>query len=280
MRMNAQALTALVVALLFAGSMATASVFDTIDFEQSEGYSAPAALATAPGGSMDNIATGGDFADTNYGTNPGTWMLAWNGVDSDSVDYGVASGLSAFLFDSNSRSSYARTSVLTVPNERQDDRFFTVDYNSLVLVAEPGNAPPSVRFWFNSATASPYVQIHHTYSNELLGTRNITLRINGTTNLIQNHQYVFQEWASERLVFDSLLDTVSYYYNGSLFGSYGIGAIESFRTYGVGLNNSQARGQIAVDNIRFGTEVPEPGALIALLVGVTALIPAIRRKRQ
>lgn len=93
--------------------------------------------------------------------------------------------------------------------------------------------------------------------------------------------YVYRQWASEELIFDKVLNKVSYYYNGSLLTTMDYTAPTQWQSYGMSYYFSCHDGVLATDNIRFGTSspVPEPSALVALAVGLGALIPVVRRRK-
>lgn len=265
--------------LLVASYAAMASTFSTIDFEESAGYAAPQAYANA----IQNIGQGADLTDHFY--NAGATMFAWNGSGYGAANYGAPSGKASFFFDAGWYWSYARTpdwAKRVVPVERKDDRYFTVDYSALVLNAAPdiGNnhIPPAMNFWFGGLDANA-VMINHSKAEVDGSTLDIYLTSNGVSRIVGN--YVFQQWASEQLVFDKLLNKVTYSYNGVALGTYDWTAPTSWETYGVSYYMSKRSGAMATDNLQFGTGpvVPEPSALLALGIGLTGLIPVVRRRK-
>ena len=236
----------LLVALLSVSAPVLADVFKTIDFEVAEGYAAPDSDPC-----MQNIKDGGDFLDTSYGPVGGAQMYTWGGGS-----YGVPSGSAAFYYDAAWNWSYARTQYtpFVVPEAQRSDRYLTIEYEALVVFAVPGVAsqhiPPRIELEVNSTTTNE-INIYHSKTG---GEADNLLHLNVDGTMYDSvTNYTYQQWVTEKVVYDQTLDVVTYYYDGAEIGSYALaGDITSFDNVGMGVIMVNRSGAIAVDNIRFG----------------------------
>lgn len=233
-------------------------IFSQIGFEQSEGYPAPQPYT---GAGICNIGNGPDLTDL-ANLSADAVLLAWNGISNGSWylpagGYGVQQGKSAFYFDCAWNWAYARTPYYmngrAVPAERQDARFFTIDFDSDVLFAAPdsanGHVPASINFGFNTFMGNN-IGIKHSIAGDT-NPRKLWVTYNDVN--YDAGEYVYQQWAGERLVLDRLLDQATFYYNGTARCTFPISHIDSWQAYGVYYYAGGKNGVIATDDLRFGT---------------------------
>jgi hypothetical protein len=243
--------------ILCLGAAVQAGLFKTIDFETAEGYPA------ADTGSQ-NLGAGPDFPDTFY--NVGANISVWSGGS-----YGVPSGSACMYYDAAWWWSYARTNwqPVVVPAAMSSDRYLSIEYSSLVTFSVPvaGNEhiPPVITFGLNGFEATP-VAIYHNSNGDATDAYKVHLVVNGAVQY-EVSDYTFQQWRTEKLVYDKLDDTVTYYYNGIAAGTYALSAdITSFDSVSLSFYMGNRSGAMAIDNIRFST-VPEPMSLTLLALG-------------
>lgn len=267
--------------LLLAAGVANASVFQTISFETSEGFSSPwtatyngtdaGQLAPSPAQSF----VGTTFPGTTITGTQANKVFVWNGMY-NTTNYGVADGNSALYMNSYAAAAatiYSRTRTSTgvipsVPTERANDRYFSIKWSEIVLNSTATDNPPRLVFGINGLSTTPVIVWHDKYS--ATNGYKISLKAN-TTTYSSIADYDYQQWVTSEILLDKDLDVVTYFYDGQEVATYSMNTdITSWTSYAITLENMGSKGGMAIDYIQVGTSntIPEPAslAIVAMLV--------------